>query len=189
MTYKVVNWLNWHQENKYFKILELYRKTEYGELNLNPLWTMDENGWREMDSRFIWIRRKDLSGTHLTIALRSNSTLISEKLKVYIFTCIWVLGSILLTLWRKVQKGQQTASGVKGGIYFHHQNYAKLCKSTQLEVTPNFYAICSVCKKSEINLLVQKLHIKCLRNWPLVSNNPDFWSSFAHIQTPKTVWK
>ena len=83
MTYKVVNWLNWHQENKYFKILELYRKSEYGELNLNPLWTMDENGWREMDSRFIWIRRKDLSGTHMTIALRSNSTLISEKLKVY----------------------------------------------------------------------------------------------------------
>ena len=91
---------------------------------------MDENGWREMDSRFIWIRRKDLSGTHMTIALRSNSTLISKKLKVYIFICIWVLGSILLTLWRKVQKGQQTASGVKCGIYFHHQNYAKLCKST-----------------------------------------------------------
>ena len=71
------------QQFQTFKFYELYRKYEGGELIVNPLWKFDDvNGWTELDSRFIWSRRRDISGAHLKVALKYNTTLITKKNEV-----------------------------------------------------------------------------------------------------------
>ena len=51
---------------------------------------------------------------------------------------------------------------------YHQQNFAQLYPYTQLEVTPNFYALYSAAYISKLSviLLAQKLLIKCWWNWP-----------------------
>ena len=59
----------------------------------------------------------------------------------------------------------------KDSVQFHQQNCAQLYWSIELENPPNFYAVryAPYASKLGVNLLVQKLLIKCWWNWPLVS--------------------
>ena len=66
-----------------FKIFELYRTFQQADLTVNPLWKFDDvDGWTELDPRFIWNRRRDMSGAHLKIVLKYNTTLITKKNEV-----------------------------------------------------------------------------------------------------------
>ena len=66
-----------------FKIFELYRTSQQADLIVNPLWKFDDvDGWTELDSRFIWYRRRDMSGAHLKIGVKYNTTLITKKNEV-----------------------------------------------------------------------------------------------------------
>ena len=57
---------------------------------------------------------------------------------------------------------------IKVAIQFCQQNYSKLY-CTNLKCMPKFYAVCTLCRqKSNVNMLMQKLHVKCWRNRPLV---------------------
>ncbi len=71
-----------------------------------------------------------------------------------------------------------------GDDQFHQQNYAQLHHYTQLENTLKFYAVCpTLCARGiGVNLLAQKLPVKCWWNWPLkfhtntnvIFSNPSF---------------
>ena len=71
------------QKSNHLKLFELYKKFDQSDLIVNPLWKFDDvNGWTELDSRFIWSRRRDMSGAHLKVALKYNTTLITKKNEV-----------------------------------------------------------------------------------------------------------
>ena len=66
-----------------FKIFELYRTFQQADLTVNPLWKFDDvDGWTELDSRFIWLRRRDMSGAHMKVALQFNTTIITKTNEV-----------------------------------------------------------------------------------------------------------
>ena len=67
------------ESNDNFKIFELFRKGENGDLIVSEIWRFDTNGWNEIDSRFIWNRRKDLTGTHLKVAVKLNTSLFTQR--------------------------------------------------------------------------------------------------------------
>ena len=72
-----------HQLKKELKIFELYRKFDQSDLIVNPLWKFDDvDGWTEIDPRFIWSRRRDMSGVQVKVALKYNTTLITKKNEV-----------------------------------------------------------------------------------------------------------
>ena len=72
-----------HQLKKELKIFELYRKFDQSDLIVNPLWKFDDvDGWMEIDPRFIWSRRRDMSGAQMKVALKYNTTLITKKNEV-----------------------------------------------------------------------------------------------------------
>ena len=78
--------MHMQQLNNDFKIYELYRNYEEGDLIVNPLWNFnDVDGWTELDSRFIWSRRRDMSGAHLKVGLKFNTTLITKTNEVKLF--------------------------------------------------------------------------------------------------------
>ena len=73
-----VQWL----KNDYI-IYELYRKFNQADLIVNPLMKFDEmDGWTELDTRFIWSRRRDMSGAHLKVGIKYNTALITKKNEV-----------------------------------------------------------------------------------------------------------
>jgi hypothetical protein len=77
-----------------------------------------------------------------------------------------------------MQSAHVLLCGFFSTIQFHQQNYLQLCWYTQREFTLNFYPVCfTPCtSKIGINLLAQKLLIKCWWNWPLVSFTKFFWT-------------
>ena len=71
------------QKSNHLKLFELYKKFDQSDLIVNPLWKFDDvNGWTELDSRFIWSRRRDMSGAHMKVALQFNTTLIKKTNEV-----------------------------------------------------------------------------------------------------------
>jgi hypothetical protein len=67
------------KSNDNFKIFELFRTRESGDLIASEVWRFDASGWKEIDSRFIWKRRKDLTGTHFKVAVKLNTSLITQR--------------------------------------------------------------------------------------------------------------
>jgi hypothetical protein len=73
-----------------------------------------------------------------------------------------------------------------GAIQFHQQNYAQLNHYAQLENMLNFYTVspklCS--SKISINLLAQKLCVKCWWNWlPHLKTKHTFAFRFFHRES------
>ena len=71
------------QQSNDLKFFELYKKFDQSDLIVNPLWKFDDvDGWTELDSRFIWLRRRDMSGAHMKVALQFNTTIITKTNEV-----------------------------------------------------------------------------------------------------------
>jgi hypothetical protein len=69
--------------NNVFKIFEIYKRFRGSDLIVNPLWKFDDvDGWTELESRFIWSRRRDMSGAQVKVGLKLNTTLIALKNEV-----------------------------------------------------------------------------------------------------------
>jgi len=60
----------------------------------------------------------------------------------------------------------------------HLQNYSKLYQKTQIEVLPNFYVLRFMpwTSKIRVNILLEKLLVEHLRNWPLGSISPNLFA-------------
>jgi len=72
---------------------------------------------------------------------------------------------------QKVNLGSISPAHENNAILFHKQNCAQLNQYSQLEITPNFYALPSrLCiRKIRVNPLPKKLLVECWINWPLIS--------------------
>ncbi len=82
-------------------------------------------------------------------------------------------GSISLIYWLKCQMRCCTKLRAKDALPFRQQNSTLLYWWKELEVAPNFHAVCSILytSKFSVNLMVQKLQVKLWWNWPQVGNS------------------